>query len=348
MLYKFIIRSITIFLLLPLFINFQAGNRLNDQAMLQDSKYIVPGGEWLDVDNQPINAHGGGFLIHKDTVFWYGEIKKGQTWEPESNKAWNGSRVETRGINCYWSVDLINWKLSGNVLKANEHDPTQDLHTSKVMERPKVIFNDKTGKFVMWLHIDSQDYSYARAGVAISDSPRGPFKYIESIRPNGQMSRDQTLFKDDDGTAYHFYSSEANMTMYVSKLSDDYLRPSGEYKRIFVDREREAPAIFKHDDKYFAITSGCTGWDPNPAEYAVADDVLGGWKVMGDPCIDDYDGTTFNSQSTYVLPFNGKYIFMADRWNRLDLETSKYVWLPMEIENDHISIRWYDKWNLKQ
>jgi hypothetical protein len=316
--------------------------------MQQGLEHITPGKLWLDIDQQPINAHGGGFLHHNDTVYWYGEIKEGKTWETESTRSWNGSRVEAKGINCYWSVDLVNWKLAGNVLEANENDPTHDLHTSKVMERPKVIYNEKTGKFVMWLHIDSEDYSYARAGVAISDSPTGPFEYIESIRPNGQMSRDQTLFKDDDGTAYHFYSSEHNLTMYVSKLSDDYLRPSGEYKRIFIEREREAPAIFKNDGKYYAITSGCTGWDPNPAEYAVAEEIMGDWKVMGDPCMDDVNGTTFDAQSTYVLPFKGKYIFMADRWNRLDLPSSRYVWLPLEIKHEKISIRWHDKWSLNE
>ncbi len=331
-----------------LFISFLTGNSLYHYGMLQDPCVIMPGKPWMDVDNRPINAHGGGFLIHEDTVWWYGEIKEGRTWEPESIREWNGSRVEAKGINCYWSVDLVNWKLAGNVLKANEHDTAHDLHTSKVLERPKVIYNDKTGKFVMWLHIDSQDYSYSRAGVAYSDSPRGPFKYIESIRPNGQMSRDQTLFKDEDGRAYHIYASEENMTMHVSRLSDDYLRPSGEYKRIFIDRHREAPAIFKHAGKYFAITSGCTGWDPNPAEYAVADEIMGEWKVLGDPCIGDTKGTTFDSQSTYILPFAGRFIFMADRWNRLDLENSTYVWLPLEIKNEKISILWHERWTLNQ
>ncbi len=344
--HRMILRFVPLsFLLLSCF-NSGPQTELHNDGLSTDSKYFSPGSQWMDVDNQPINAHGGGCLIHNDTVYWYGEIKIGTTWEPESNKSWNGSRVEAKGINCYWSVDLYNWKLIGNVLKANETDSTYDIHTSKVIERPKVIYNDKTGKFVMWLHIDSQDYSYARAGVAISDSPKGPFRYLESYRPNGQMSRDQTLFKDDDGTAYHFYSSEMNMTMYISKLTDDYLRPSGEYKRIFIDRQREAPAVFKHKGKYFAITSGCTGWDPNPAEYAMADSIMGDWKTPGDPCVNDTKGTTFDSQSTYVLPYKGKYIFMADRWNRLDLEASTYVWLPLEIGNDSIRIRWYEKWSL--
>jgi hypothetical protein len=47
--------------------------------MLQDSDYIEPGKPWMVVDTQPINAHGGDILIHEDTVYWYGEIKEGDT-----------------------------------------------------------------------------------------------------------------------------------------------------------------------------------------------------------------------------------------------------------------------------
>jgi len=60
----------------------------------------------------------------------------------------------------------------------------------------------------------------------------------------GQMSRDMTLFVDDDGTAYHICSSEENSTLHIAKLSDDYLSFSGEYARVFPNRYMEAPAIF--------------------------------------------------------------------------------------------------------
>lgn len=119
------------------------------------------------------------------------------------------------------------------------------LHPSKVLERPKVIYNKKTGKFVMWAHVESADYSKACAGVAVSDSPVGPFIYQGSFRPNNAMSRDQTVFVDDDGRAYQFYSSENNATMYISLLTDDYLKPSGRFTRNFVKESREAPAVFK-------------------------------------------------------------------------------------------------------
>ena len=63
-----------------------------------------------------------------------------------------------------------------------------------VLERPKVLRNPQTGKFVMWMHIDSGDYELARLGVAVSDNPHGPFRYQGSFRPHGQQSRDFTVF----------------------------------------------------------------------------------------------------------------------------------------------------------
>jgi len=122
-------------------------------------------------------------------------------------------------------------------------DTVSDLHYSKVLERPKVIYNDKTRKFVMWLHLDSNDYYKAAAGVAVSDSPTGNFTYLGSIQPNNAMSRDMTLFKDEDRKAYHVYSSENNETLYVSQLTEDYLKPSGKFTRNFIKASREAPAV---------------------------------------------------------------------------------------------------------
>ena len=200
----------------------------------------------------------------------------------------------------------------------------------------------------MWAHVESADYSKACAGVAISDSPTGEFTYLGSFRPNGAMSRDQTVFVDDDGRAYHFYSSENNATLYISELTDDYQRPSGRYTRNFVKESREAPAVFKRNGKYYMLSSGCTGWDPNQAELAVADSIMGEWKTIGNPCTGTDADKTFYAQSTYVQKVMGKkdmYIAMFDRWNKKDLENSRYVWLPFSFEGDKITIPWRDKWN---
>lgn len=64
------------------------------------------------------------------------------------------------------------------------------------------------------------------------------------------------------------------------------MRNSGN-TRNFINASREAPAMFQYKGKYYMINSGCTGWNPNKAEYAVADHPLGPWIVMGDPCVGD-------------------------------------------------------------
>jgi beta-xylosidase len=247
-----------------------------------------------------------------------------------------------------------------------------------VVERPKVIFNQRTGKFVLWMHIDSPDYKASRSGVAVSDKPTGPFQYLQSFRPNagiwpihvtakdkepgpgnalvrdfkgGQMARDMTLFQDDDGKAYHIYSSEDNATLHISLLSNDYLRPSGKYARAFIDRSMEAAAVFKYKGKYYFIASGCTGWDPNAARSATADSIWGPWKELGNPCIGKDAEKTFGAQSTFVLPVAGRQktvIFLADRWNKDNLPDSRYVWLPVQFSPEgKIIIQWVGQWGLE-
>lgn len=77
---------------------------------------------------------------------------------------------------------------------------------------------------------------------------------------------------------------------------------------------------------------------------------MGDWSHLGNPCDGPDSEKTFYSQSTYVLPIHGKtdaYIYMGDRWNKTDLEDSRYIWLPMTIENDKFRIDWRDSWDLE-
>ena len=311
---------------------------------------IKPGSKWTDTDNKPINAHGGGILYYGDTYYFYGEIKRGPTWLVPY-QSWECYRVLAGGISCYSSKDLVNWKNEGIALRSTTGDSSSDLDTSKVIERPKVIYNSKTGKFVMWMHIDKNDYSYSRSGVAVSDHPIGPFKYLNSVWPNESTARDMTIFQDEDGKAYHFFTSEQNNTMHVVLLTDDYLSHTKVENRILVNQIQEAPAVFKYKKKYYLITSQCTGWAPNPASLAIADNIMGEWIQYENPCKGKKGETTFLSQSTFVLPLKGKsdsFIFMADRWNKSNLEDSRYIWLPLKMIGGKPEIKWYNKWNLSQ
>lgn len=311
------------------------------------AREIIQYARWTDTSGNPINAHGGGIMYHEGRYYWYGEYKDGPTYLPEGS--WDSYRTDVTGVSCYSSSDMAEWRFEGVVLNAVPGDPSHDLHPGKVLERPKVIHNARTGKFVMWFHVDSEDYRMAAAGVAVSDSPTGPFEYLGSFRPNNAMSRDQTLFVDEDGRAYQFASSEDNRTLYINELTDDYLRPTGRYTRNFVDRLREAPAVFRYGSKYYMLTSGCTGWNPNEAELAVADSVMGPWETIGNPCTGPDADKTFYAQSTYVQQVYGKkdlYIAMFDCWNKTDLGDSRYVWLPVSFEDGKITVPWREKWDI--
>jgi beta-xylosidase len=290
---------------------------------------------WLDDKGEVINAHGGGLLYFNKTYYWYGE-KRG--------------RSASEGVSVYSSKDLYNWKNEGLAFLPSE-DTTSDVTRGCIMERPKVIYNEKTKKFVLWFHLElkGKGYSAARAAVAISDKVTGPFRFVSSFRPNGNMSRDMGLFVDDDGSAYHIYSSRENYDLRLSRLSDDYLTPTTEDKLLF-SNHREAPALLKHNGKYYLVTSGCTGWKPNKASIHVASSLWGPWELQGDPMVGPGSDTTFGGQSTFIQPVIGKkgaYIFMADKWNPRNLKDSRYIWLPVRFKNNQPYIEWMDEWNMK-
>lgn len=298
-----------------------------------------PGKVWLDTDGNPIAAHGAGILYHEGTYYWYGEARKSFHSFP--------------GFPCYSSKDLFNWKNEGLALKAELNDKNHELHESNIIERPKVVYNEKTKKFVMWMHVEDNKYQKANAGVAISDSPTGPFKFIKSIRPNGHEARDMSLFKDDDGKAYLIHASEKNSTQHINLLTDDYLDVEGTYNRTWIYQWREVPTIFKYNKKYYSITSLCTGFSPNAALWAVADDIMGEWKIMDNPCKGIGYESSFRTQVAYIQPVIGKsntFLYIADRWTPSNLSDSRYVWLPIEMKEDgnnisKLEVNWYEKWN---
>ena len=94
---------------------------------------LKPGETWLDDRGEVINAHGGGVLYANNKYYWFGE-KRGR-WASE-------------GVNVYSSADLINWKYESLAL-APSADSTSDIAKGCLMERPKIIYNTRTGKYVL-------------------------------------------------------------------------------------------------------------------------------------------------------------------------------------------------------
>eukprot|EP00873_Tetraselmis_striata_P038540 jgi/Tetstr1/458804/TSEL_045188.t1 len=320
---------------------------------------IRSGVRWNDTQGELIQAHGGGILLHEGVYYWFGENKAGPTYQPDERYP---ARVDVIGVSCYASRDLLRWENRGVVLPFSP-DVASDLHPSKVLERPKVIYHEGTRQFVIAL------YDVARIGVAVAAAPDGPYEYRGSFRPHDTESRDFTLFKDDDGAAYLVYSSENNMVTHISELNSTYTGVMPGFQRVFINLQREAPAVFKHEGLYFILTSGCSGWWPNAAEVHVAGSMAGPWHSLGNPSRSSNAterDTTFQSQGSFVLPVPGRpgrFVFMADRWNEHHLGHSRYVWLPMNVtappaDSPHVqnapleermkwagvSIQWSDTW----
>ena len=355
----------------------------------QSLERITPGQEWPDRKGEHINAHGGGLLFHEGKYYWYGE-----------NRPARGFTTEV-GVEVYSSSDLMNWEDEGVALAVSE-EAGHDIERGCIMERPKVVRNPKTGKFVMLFHLElkGKGYAAARVGFAESDSPVGPFRFIRSLRPNagkwptdfsrrdirkakklkeadykewwtpewreaireglllardvpgGQMSRDMTVYVDDDGKAYHIYSAEENLTLNLAELTDDYLDYTGRYVRIAPGGQNEAPTIFKRDGVDWMITSGCTGWAPNEARMFKAASLWGPWEQLPSPFVGKDAKKSFHTQGTYIFKVEGTedgFVFMADRWNPQSLKNSRHIWLPIDFEADGTPvIRWVDSWSPKE
>ena len=329
----------------------------------QTQKFFEPGKVWLDTKGKPIEAHGGGIIKHANIYYWYGE----------NHTLGEGNKI---GISCYSSNDLLNWKNEGVVLPKEK---LPEMFRDKgVCERPKVIYNPRTQKFVMWMHLDANTYSEAMAGVAIADNPNGPFEFkgykrpigydygyrldrVPGINPRekelGNAYRDMNLFVDTDGKAYVIYSSEELATLYCSRLNEEFTDielPAVQgktWQRLMPGQFREAPVLFKHEGKYFILSSGTSGWDPNPADLAMAESLFGPYKNLGNPCFGTESETTFRSQSTSIIPLpdkgDGAFIYMGDRWIGSQLEKSTYVWLPFYMsKNGNVKLVSFNQWNL--
>jgi len=136
---------------------------------------LRPGEIWNDTNGVPINAHGGGVLFHEGTYWWFGEHKIAGE---------EGNRAHV-GVHAYASQNLSDWRDEGIALKVDD-SPGSEIPTGCILERPKVIRNPRTGKFVMWFHLEPKGGSYggARNAVAIAEAPGGPYRFLHSSRPN--------------------------------------------------------------------------------------------------------------------------------------------------------------------
>lgn len=298
---------------------------------------IRPGELWPDNRGMHVQAHGGGIIKLGKTYYWFGEDRS------------KDNDREKRYVACYSSEDLVHWTFRNQVLKLGN---PENFGGGWVLERPKVFFNAKTGKYVMYMHMDGPvpgeqgNYRLARVGVAVSDKVDGDYRYLRSFRPLGKESRDIGQFIDDDGSAYLIFESRPSKGFCIARLSEDYLDVAGEV--CFIESPLEGGAIVKYQGLYYAIGSALTGWGPNPNMYATAKSLAGPWSSFRD--IAPPETKTYGSQSTMMLKVAGTksttVVFMADIWKPKTQWDSRYLWMPLEIGDGKLRLPAPKPWTL--
>lgn len=281
-----------------------------------------------------LHAHGGCMLKENGYYYWFGENRTGEI-----------------RVSCYRSKDFRHWEFRNHVLtcdsKVKSHYIRSDLRLRKEViledgtkkerscniERPKVLYHPKTKQYVMWMHYENGlNYKDARCAVAVSNKIDGDYTYCGSFNPIGNMSRDCTVFIEEDGTAYFISAARENADLIMYRLTEDYLAIDEQVRILWPGQAREAPVLFKRNGRYYLLSSACTGWSPNQGMYAVSESLTGRWsmlKPLG-------DSTTYHSQPAFVLPLEGKdgvsWIYVGDRWNGKNYPASTYVFFPLHFD----------------
>lgn len=359
---------------------------------------VKPGKVWVDNNGNAIQAHGGGILYDEKTktYYWYGE-HKGYENVPTGAETGNPGI----GIGCYSSMDLLNWTYEEVALPVFNNPQLVDGTTTDddvpmyVSEESDTYKNSPLPEFegTASNHNGLMKSPYSSLSALNSD------EYIDELNAlyendNLTFEEKQQMYREfnwnrvverpkviyNDATAYVVYSSEENATTIIHKLNDEYTGLSGDledisqntpanftegvdYVRVFAGQYREAPAMFKDGDTYYLITSGQSGWNPNPCQYSyVEGDIFGEWATNKKFAVNDIpygtqQETTFRSQSTFILPVRdedgnkvpGKFVYMGDRWFRENLQDSRYIWLPLNFngETHEITMEWKDEWSFK-
>lgn len=300
-------------------------------ACLASNPSVFKNGElWNDTQGHRIEAHGGGILKLGDMYYLVGEDRRN-----------NGNTI---AVNLYSSKDLVHWTFENDVINAHSHPLL--ANGSRWIERPKQLYNETTGQFVIWVHWEGHQYMVAEAAVFSCETINGDYTFHKSMRPLGNMARDCNVFKDDDGRAYFMAAANHNKDMIIYELSRDCLDIKKQVVTLWPSRWREAPVMFKRGGTYYLLTSGATGWEPNQGKYATATSVQGPWSGL----YNFADRLTFDTQPTTVIQVEGSeqttILYWGDRWKDPTNSEAKYIVLPLEFHGSTLQMDYYETWKI--
>ncbi len=342
---------------------------------------IRPGKIWLDNNGKRIQAHGGSLLFAEGRFYWYGENKEGITGTASGEPCpyWH------HGVKLYSSEDLYNWVDEGLVMEESD-DIGNPFHPARIMDRPHILYHRKNKQFVLYAKTSNQGFGECVFSVCVGESLK-KMRFLHEIKPGPYQAGDFDLV-EKDGKAYLIFENP-HTEMICAELSDDYLNFSGVFSSHIPEEcppyVREAPAFFERNGEMFLLTSGTTGYFPNPSKTYRMDSFHGEWKDLGFTCLDDRNRNSFHAQFSSVFHHPSRpslYIALGDRWlndlpedlpnmeeafyemftkkpikkknlyshNLTDSNTSEadYVWLPIVFdENGEPHIAYRREWRVE-
>lgn len=204
----------------------------------------------------------------------------------------------------YSSSDMVHWEEHPVPLKTSDFKwASGDAWAAQVIER--------NGKFYWYVTVEHGSIHGKSIGIAVSDSPIGPFTDAlgKALITNDMTKQtniswddiDPTVMIDDDGQAYLFWG---NTVCHYAKLKENMLELDGPIETIDLPYFTEAPWIHKKGDWYYLSYAYQF---PEKIAYAMSKSITGPWEFKG--ILNEIAGNS-NTNHQAIIEFKGKDYFI--------------------------------------
>jgi len=204
----------------------------------------------------------------------------------------------------YSSTDMVQWEEHPVPLKTTDFSwASGDAWASQVIER--------NGKFYWYVTVSHATIEGKAIGVAVADSPIGPFKDAlgKAIVTNDMTTQtdiswddiDPSVFIDDEGQAYLFWG---NTVCHYAKLKENMVELDGPIETIELPNFTEAPWIHKKGDWYYLSYAYQF---PEKIAYAMSKSITGPWEFKG--VLNEVAGNS-NTNHQAIIAFKGNDYFI--------------------------------------
>jgi beta-xylosidase len=205
---------------------------------------------------------------------------------------------------CFSTSDMNNWTEHPSPLNVKNFTwAKDDAWASQVIER--------NGKFYWYVAIEHATIKGKAIGVAVSDSPTGPFKdaigtalITNDMTTEAKISWDDidpSVFIDDNGQAWLFWG---NTTLHYVKLKENMIEMDGPFQKIGLPHFTEAPWIHKRNGWYYLSYAYEF---PEKIAYAMSRSIEGPWEYKG--ILNEIAGNS-NTNHQAIIEFKGKWYFI--------------------------------------